>query len=142
MTPIPTKLKPLFLNFSAAHKANAERTPPQRLIAPATAPLVMKAKSAFNAVIYKAPKSPEKLAANIVTIFERPILAPAGKNGNSGKSAPSKRLSTSASAPRMPKSETIFGAEPSFGNSVKAFFFVFNDNNNLIRNTRSGVSVF
>ena len=62
----------------------------------------MKAKSAFNAVIYKAPKSPERLAANIVTIFERPSFAPAGKNGSSGKSIPSKRLSTKAKAPSIP----------------------------------------
>ena len=109
---------------------------------PATAPLVTNAKSAFRSVIYKAPVKPKAFAANIVTMFERPAFAPAGRKGTAGKIRFSSRLSTRHSAPSRPKTQTFFVFVKSRSDCVESFFSVFNSDNNLVRNTRGGVPVF
>ena len=83
-----------------------ERIPPQKLIAEAVAPLVIKAKSPLISVIYKPAPTPIKSVTYIVTILESPGFAPTGRKGISGMRRCSRKPSTRARAPLIPRKAT------------------------------------
>ena len=133
----------VFLSFiNIMERTITLKIPPERLITPATAPLVTKAKRALRSAMYNAPEKPKTLPANIVTMFESPTFAPAGRKGTDGKIRFSKTLRTNESAPSKPKTQIFFVFESSVRNCVELLFSVFKLNNNLVRKARGGVSVF
>ena len=99
-TPVKSREKRVF--FQTAHIASVLIRPPERLIRPAVTPRVRNAKTPLISAIASAYGRPSEPAANIVTMFESPGLAPGGRPGIGG-SMPSSRVSTSASAPSRPQ---------------------------------------
>lgn len=73
-----------FAYFIRKYIAIVESNPPEKLIAAAVAPLVIKANPLFTAVIIRAWEKPRLPAANIVIRFEKPGFAPGGINGRGG----------------------------------------------------------
>ena len=60
------------------------RSPPERLMTAAVAPLVMNTNPLFTSVIINAWGAPTEDAANIMIIFGNPGFAPGGINGIAG----------------------------------------------------------
>ena len=71
--------------FITKYITKQEKRPPERLMAPAVAPLVMKTKDALIKVIIKPCESPKESRAKRVMIFESPGLAPGGRKVKVGK---------------------------------------------------------
>ena len=82
------------------------RRPPDKLIRNAVPPLVIRTKNDLNRTIISVSEHPIEDAANIITIFDRPGLAPGGKNGSEGRITFSIIESTIASAPSIPSHAT------------------------------------
>lgn len=138
ITDMPTKLmnrrnrQLLFLSVMRATVATVEIKLPQRLIKPAVAPRVIKAKETFIAMTYSPPMG-EIVAAATKAMFESPSLIPATPELKMRLSA---RLSTSVRAPRMPKSETFFEMEMLFisiSDNVGVRAFALNDDDDPVR---------